>query len=102
MDNKKFNFKLCVLLPIVLIITVFLLAVPTSFFGIAALTATQQAQARENIGAVGRTEITEECAFRIVLENETYYLEWYGNTDSCPYSIVQDGTDYVLQFDYTY
>ena len=30
------------LLPIVLIITVFLLAVPTSFFGIAALTATQQ------------------------------------------------------------
>ena len=42
MENRKFNVKLCVLLPLVLIITVFLLAVPTSFFGIAALTATQQ------------------------------------------------------------
>ena len=42
MATKKFNFKVCVLLPLVLIITVFLLAVPTSFFGIDALTATQQ------------------------------------------------------------
>ena len=66
------------------------------------LTATQKAQARENIDAVSRSEITEESAFRIVLEGDTYYLEWYGNTDSCPYSIIQDGTDYVLQFDYTY
>ena len=65
-------------------------------------TATQKAQARENIDAVSRSEITEESAFRIVLEGDTYYLEWYGNTDSCPYSIIQDGTDYVLQFDYTY
>ena len=42
MASKKFNAKYCVLLPIVLIVTIFLLAVPTSFFGIEALTATQQ------------------------------------------------------------
>ena len=39
---KKFSVKYCVLLPLVLIITIFLWAVPTSFFGIAALTAVQQ------------------------------------------------------------
>ena len=42
MADKKFNVKYCVLLPIVLIVTIFLWAVPTSFFGIDALTATQQ------------------------------------------------------------
>ncbi len=42
MGNKKFNPKYCVLLPIVLLVTIFLWAVPTSFFGIDALTATQQ------------------------------------------------------------
>ncbi len=42
MADKKFNVKYCVLLPIVLIVTIFLWAVPTSFFGIEALTATQQ------------------------------------------------------------
>ena len=42
MTDKKFNVKYCVLLPIVLIVTIFLWAVPTSFFGIDALTATQQ------------------------------------------------------------
>ena len=42
MSDKKFNVKYCVLLPIVLIVTIFLWAVPTSFFGIDALTATQQ------------------------------------------------------------
>lgn len=65
-------------------------------------TESQKAQARENIDAVSRSEITEESAFRTVLEGDTWYLEWYGNTDSCPYSVIQDGTDYVLQFDYTY
>ena len=42
MSKNRFNVKLFVLLPIVLIVTVFLWAVPTSFFGIDALTATQQ------------------------------------------------------------
>ena len=42
MSKNKFNVKLFVLLPIVLIVSVFLWAVPTSFFGIDALTATQQ------------------------------------------------------------
>ena len=42
MATKKLNPKYCVLLPIVLIITIFLLAVPTSFFGIDALTTVQQ------------------------------------------------------------
>ena len=42
MTDKKFNVKYCVLLPIVLIVTIFLLAVPTSFFGIDGLTAVQQ------------------------------------------------------------
>lgn len=42
MANKKINVKYCVLLPIVLIVTIFLWAVPTSFFGIDALTVTQQ------------------------------------------------------------
>ena len=42
MSDKRFNVKYCVLLPIVLIATIFLWAVPTSFFGIDALTATQQ------------------------------------------------------------
>lgn len=42
MANKNFNTKYCVFLPLVLAITIFLWAVPTSFFGIAALTAVQQ------------------------------------------------------------
>lgn len=42
MTNKKFNVKFCVLLPIVLVVTVFLLAVPVSFFGIADLTVVQR------------------------------------------------------------
>ena len=42
MLNSKFNVKYCVFLPIVLVITIFLWAVPTSFFGIDALTPVQQ------------------------------------------------------------
>ncbi len=42
MAEKKFNVKYCVLLPIVLIATLFLWCVPTSFFGIDALTVVQQ------------------------------------------------------------
>lgn len=42
MSNKRFNVKYCVLLPIVLVVTIFLWAVPTSFYGIDALTVTQQ------------------------------------------------------------
>lgn len=39
---KKFDFKHYVLLPLVLIVTVFLWAVPTSFYGIESLTIVQQ------------------------------------------------------------
>ena len=42
MATKKINVKYCVLLPIVLIVTIFLWAVPTSFYGIDALTPVQQ------------------------------------------------------------
>ena len=42
MSNKKFNVKYCVFLPIVLILTIFLWAVPVSFYGIEALTVVQQ------------------------------------------------------------
>src|SRR5574344_2113596 len=42
MSKSGFSLKYCVLLPIVLLITIFLWAVPTSFFGIAALTVVQQ------------------------------------------------------------
>ena len=42
MSDKKFNFKMCVLLPIVLAVTIFLWAVPVSFYGIEALTVVQQ------------------------------------------------------------
>lgn len=42
MAEKKFNVKYCVLLPIVLLVTLFLLCVPTTFFGIDALTVVQQ------------------------------------------------------------
>ncbi len=42
MSNSKFNVKYCVLLPIVLIVTIFLWAVPVSFFGIDGLTVVQQ------------------------------------------------------------
>ena len=42
MGTKKFSVKYCVLLPLVLLITIFLLAVPTSFFGIEGLTVLQQ------------------------------------------------------------
>ncbi len=42
MSEKKLNVKYCVFLPIVLIITIFLWAVPTSFYGIEALTPVQQ------------------------------------------------------------
>ena len=40
--KKKLNIKYCVLLPIVLLVTLFLWCVPTSFFGIDALTLSQQ------------------------------------------------------------
>ena len=39
---SKFNFKYCVALPLVLLITIFIWAVPVSFFGIEALTVVQQ------------------------------------------------------------
>ena len=42
MSTNKFSVKYCVLLPLVLLITIFLLAVPTSFFGIEGLTVLQQ------------------------------------------------------------
>ena len=42
MATKKLNPKYCVFLPIVLVITIFLWAVPTSFFGIPDLTPVQQ------------------------------------------------------------
>jgi sodium-dependent dicarboxylate transporter 2/3/5 len=42
MANAKFNVKYAVLLPIVLLITIFLWCVPLSFYGIDALTITQQ------------------------------------------------------------
>ena len=40
--KKKLNVKFCVLLPIVLVVTLFLWCVPVSFFGIDGLTVTQQ------------------------------------------------------------
>ncbi|MCR5463162.1 MAG: SLC13 family permease [Bacteroidales bacterium] len=40
--KKKLNVKYCVLLPIVLLVTLFLWCVPVSFYGIADLTVTQQ------------------------------------------------------------
>ncbi|MBP5218613.1 MAG: SLC13/DASS family transporter [Bacteroidales bacterium] len=42
LGKKKFDLKFCVLLPIVLLVTLFLWCVPTSFFGIDALTLSQQ------------------------------------------------------------
>ena len=42
MASKKLNVKYSVLLPIVLLVTIFLWAVPTSFFGIEGLTPVQQ------------------------------------------------------------
>ena len=42
MATKKLNVKFCVILPIILLITAFLWAVPTSFYGIDALTVSQQ------------------------------------------------------------
>ncbi len=42
MSDKKLNVKMCILLPIVLAVTIFLWAVPVSFYGIEALTVVQQ------------------------------------------------------------
>ena len=42
MSDKKLNVKMCVLLPIVLAVTIFLWAVPVRFYGIEALTVVQQ------------------------------------------------------------
>ncbi len=42
MSDRKLNLKYCVFLPIVLAITIFLWAVPVSFYGIEALTVVQQ------------------------------------------------------------
>jgi solute carrier family 13 (sodium-dependent dicarboxylate transporter), member 2/3/5 len=42
MSNSKFSVKYCVLLPLVLIVTILLWAVPVSFFGIDGLTVVQQ------------------------------------------------------------
>ncbi len=40
--EKKFNTKLCVLLPLTIVITLFLWCVPTSFYGMDGLTLTEQ------------------------------------------------------------
>ena len=42
MSEKRFNVKMCVLLPIVLAVTLFLWVVPVDFYGIAGLTVVQQ------------------------------------------------------------
>ena len=42
MSNSKISVKYCVLLPIVLILTIFLMVAPSSFFGIEGLTVLQQ------------------------------------------------------------
>lgn len=42
MANSKFSVKYCVLLPLVLIVTIFLWTAPSSMFGIEGLTVTQQ------------------------------------------------------------
>ena len=42
MTKSKFSVKWCILLPIVLVVTIFLLAVPVNFYGIADLTVVQQ------------------------------------------------------------
>ena len=42
MSNKKINLKMCVMLPIVLAVTLFLWLVPVDFYGIEALTVVQQ------------------------------------------------------------
>ena len=42
METKKLNLKYCVFLPIVLVVTIFLWAMPLSWFGIDALTVVQQ------------------------------------------------------------
>ena len=42
MSNSKFSVKYCVILPIVLIITILLWALPVDSFGIAGLTVVQQ------------------------------------------------------------
>ena len=42
MSDKKINVKMCVLLPIVLAVTLFLWLVPVDFYGIEALTVVQQ------------------------------------------------------------
>ena len=42
MSNSNFSVKYCVLLPIVLIVTILLWALPVSTFGIAELTVVQQ------------------------------------------------------------
>ena len=42
MSDKKLNFKMCVMLPVVLAVTLFLWLVPVSFYGIEALTVVQQ------------------------------------------------------------
>ena len=42
MSDKKLNVKMCVLLPIVLAVTIFLWLVPVDFYGIEALTVVQQ------------------------------------------------------------
>lgn len=40
--NKKFDTKLCVLLPLTIVVTLFLWCVPTSFYGMDGLTLTEQ------------------------------------------------------------
>ena len=76
------------------------------------LTSAQKTQVRTNIGAASQAgldaantaieSLVQESAFRIVLDGDTYYLDWYGAQGACPYAITQEGTDYVLNFVYTY
>ena len=51
-------------------------------------------------GGTAITNIVQESAFEIVVENGDYVLYWYGAKNACPYSVELENGAYVLYFNY--
>ena len=75
-----------------------------------ALSASQQAQVRTNVGAASASDLSaletqvdgiiQESVFEIEIEDNQYVLYWAGAAGTCPYDVQVDGADFALYFTY--
>ena len=46
------------------------------------------------------TNIIQESVFTVEESNGKWYLIWHGADGTCPFSVSQSGTDFILNFTY--